>query len=46
MDRGAWWATAHIIAELDTTEATEHTYIDGGIPRTQLCIHVAWIMGC
>ena len=24
MDRGAWWATVHRVAELDTTEATEH----------------------
>ena len=26
MDRGAWWATVHRVAELDTTEATEHTH--------------------
>ena len=25
MDRGAWWATVHRVAELDTTEATEHS---------------------
>ena len=28
MGWGAWWATAHIIAELDTTEATEHMCVD------------------
>ena len=22
MDRGAWWASVHLVAELDTTEAT------------------------
>ena len=26
MDRGAWWATVHGVSELDTTEATWHTY--------------------
>ena len=25
MDRGAWQATVHRVAESDTTEATEHT---------------------
>ena len=24
MNRGAWWATAHKVAESDTTEATQH----------------------
>ena len=27
MDRGAWWATVHGIAESDMTEMTEHTYV-------------------
>ena len=27
MDGGAWWATVHWVAELDTTEATEHARI-------------------
>ena len=26
MDRGAWWATVHIVTESDTTEATPHTH--------------------
>ena len=25
MTRGAWWAPVHRVAELDMTEATEHT---------------------
>ena len=25
-DRGAWWATVHMVAESDTTEATSHTH--------------------
>ena len=29
MDRGAWWATVHEIAESDMTEATEHIYLFG-----------------
>ena len=24
MDRGAWWATVHRVAESDTTEMTKH----------------------
>ena len=27
MDRGTWWATVHEVAELDMTEATEHTHL-------------------
>ena len=27
MDRGAWWATAHGVAESERTEATEHSYM-------------------
>ena len=27
LDRGAWPATIHRVAELDTTEATQHTLI-------------------
>ena len=26
MDRGTWWATAHGVAELDTTERLSSTY--------------------
>ena len=27
MDRGAWWTTAHGVAEWDMTERLTHTYI-------------------
>ena len=26
MDRGAWWATVHVAAELDSTEWLTHTH--------------------
>ena len=29
MGRGAWWAMVHGVAELDMTEATEHTLVHG-----------------
>ena len=41
MDRGAWLATVHRVAELDTTEAIQHTHMQAEnyllIP-TMLCI--------
>ena len=27
MDRGAWWATVHGVAELDRSEVAEHTHM-------------------
>ena len=29
VDRGAWWATVHGVAELDMTEATQHACMHG-----------------
>ena len=29
MDRGAWWVPVHTVAESDTTEATQHTHVQG-----------------
>ena len=33
MDRGAWWATVHRVAESDTTETTYHTCMHTFINR-------------
>ena len=35
-DRGAWWATVHRVAELDTTEATEHTHMHNQLGNSTL----------
>ena len=35
-DRGAWWATVHRVAELDTNEATEHTYMHNQLGNSSL----------
>ena len=36
MDRGAWWATVHWVAESGTTAPTEHTgiHVSSSFPRT------------
>ena len=40
MDRGAWWATVHVVAESDTTDVTNTltftltTALDGGFLTT------------
>ena len=36
LDRGAWWATVHRVAELDTTEMTEHAH-DLNSKCTRVC---------
>ena len=35
MDRGAWWATVHRVAQSDTTEAIQHTCTHT-VPEIQL----------
>ena len=35
-DKGAWWATVHRVAELDTTEATEHTCMHNQLGNSSL----------
>ena len=32
MDRAAWWATVHEVAELDMTEAAESTHSEAHFP--------------
>ena len=53
MNRGVWWATVQRVAELDTTEVTEHAHthtllinnvvtVSGGQQRNSaICIHVS-----
>ena len=40
VDRGAWCAIVHGVAESDTTEVTQHTCMDGGQNSPQLCLGV------
>ena len=42
MDRGAWWAADHGVAELDTTEATEHVHTHGLIRALKLLAIPVW----
>ena len=39
MDRGAWEATVHGVAEVDMTEVTKHTCTH------TLCLNVDWATG-
>ena len=40
MDRGAWWATVHGVAESDMPEATEHAHtceVSGDLYSSPAC---------
>ena len=36
VDRGAWWAIVHRVAESDMTEATEHAYMLDAFQRESI----------
>ena len=36
MDRGVWQATVHTVAELDTTEVTQHTHKHGSFAESYM----------
>ena len=40
-DRGAWWPIVHWVAESDTTEATQHAYMQKGF-HSQMNLQLAW----
>ena len=43
MDRGAWRATVHRVAESDTTEATQHTHTHRlGLGKQQVSTSWFW----
>ena len=39
MEKGAWKATVHRIAKLDTSEATGHTYIQIGKEEAKMSLY-------
>ena len=44
MDRGAWWATVHGVAQSDMTEATEQQQQDTGLLYTD-SLSTYWVPG-